>query len=51
MRRAGFAMEGKTPAFCVKQDSESAKSFCRSLQGWIHGGPGKTLFSIVAALG
>jgi hypothetical protein len=29
----GVGMNGKPPAFCVKQDSESAESFSRSSQG------------------
>jgi hypothetical protein len=45
MRRAGFAQDGKSPAFRAKQDSGSAESFSRSLQGRIHGGPGNAFRS------
>jgi hypothetical protein len=43
MRRAGFASDGKSPAFCASQDANSAESFSRSLQGRIDGGPENTL--------
>jgi len=39
MRGAGFAKDGKPPAFCALQESNSAESFSRSLQGRIRGGP------------
>ena len=40
---SGICQDGKSPAFRAKQDSESAESFSGSLQGSIHGVPGKAL--------
>jgi hypothetical protein len=43
MRRAGFARDGKSPAFCASQEAISAESFSRSLRNRVHGGPENTL--------